>query len=317
MSESEELAKNLALSKMAEADFLEAKQKLDKQNLILAKRIVDAETKLETTEVEVELNEFYAESLKARETLLQNLILNGKLSKIIEANKKRQEKIHEVEKLEGYDLSLSAPGKKELGLVISGEEYEPSLENLGLTNTGIKFLNLNGNLFVIKDGEFDVSSEDNINMLRTLSSDDMEKLLSRYPELAFRLDVDTLLDRDLRVKILKALATFVFNEFGSSDATAINRKLGEPLSLRRKTVNTFEAYLGGLKNMFKVKIRKYLLEKKPDALDEIGKLPCNIHSPLLPDDLYEPETEKSESEKSEKSIEDQIDDFLKSLSDEV
>ena len=316
MAEAEEISKNFAISKMVEANFSNLKQKLDKQNMVVAKKILELEQRVETTEVEAEINELSAESSNCRKELLRNLVRASKVSEVIERNKARQAYMQTEAKIEGYDLGLNVPSKKEIEQIVNGENYDVSLDNLGLGATSVKFLNYKGNIFYLSDGKIDCTGPDNLYQLKMLTADDIEKIIAKYPEIITSISGEALLDSDLRVKLLKAIASYSFGELRNSSVEELNKKLGEPITLKRKYISSFESYISGIKNLFQVKVKKYLLNKNPDAAQEIEKLPCNEHSPLLPDALYEVEQKEIGQIQEVNSIEKEIDEFLKNLAED-
>lgn len=291
--------------------FSACKQKLERQAELLAQKITEIEEKMQTTENEIEINTAFEESKKLREQLLEMLIQMDNLQKFISKNQRRLSYITSQLKIEG-----------ETPRTIARKDFEKKFEGAGEVSADA--LNLNGdstliniddNLFVLSGDKIDMNNQKNLDLIKSLEQDKIFKLMSTYPDSFLNLSAENLLDTTLRVKVLKSIANYVFEQSKTKTFTEINDSLGRPLSFRYEIVSTFESYIKAIKNLFKVKIKKWLIENNPEKKEQIdAKLGCNEHSKMLPEDLYVPEKGKPQIEENkELDIDAEIDEFLKNL----
>lgn len=315
MAEVKDLKIYGSIAKNVLHSFGAAHQKIEKQCESLADKLNSIENKLQATDSEVELNTLFAESKKVREALLKNLIIKNKLEIVISKNEERLELI----KTElGEDVEENAVSKKEIEQLLKQNYNETNTTSLGLNEDSVKFVNFEGMLLVVSGEGLNISDGDNLSIILSMDFDKLNMLISMFPTLISTVTVEQLLDSNLRTKLLKSLAAYVFEELKTKTISEINENLGSLLVFKKEITNTFEAYVAGVSNLFKVKIRKHLIERFPEKAEEIiSKLNCNEHSMLLPEDVYVPaeDQNKNKTEEGEVNIDTEIDAFLKSLSD--
>lgn len=312
MLEIQELKKYGALAKVLIEKLTFVMQNLNKRSESLAEKLYSLEEKLQQSEKEIEINTFFTETQKLRNELLNVLIKKDRVSKLLQRNKDR---LSVISKEIDLDEDIISESIKPALFEVKNSDIEVGTKSLGLSENEQQLLNLNGKLLLLSNGEIDLSNSNNLDIIKTLSYEDLNKLIYCFPKYLKELPAKLLFNSSFRINMLKALASYVFEEIKVKTLTEINDSLGEFLCFTYEISNSFEDYMAGVRNLFKVKIKQYLVSQNADQSAEISsKLICDESSRLLPEEYFKKSVDTKKSDDStDIDIDAEIDAFLASL----
>ena len=232
----------------------------------LHKKLSQAEEKMQKSENEIEINKCFLEAETLREELLKCLIQKSAIEKLLLRQAERLAAIKDKIDLEDENGSAKKYIKE-----LSESQEDVSVNGLGLSENKNQLISYKSQLLLIKNGELDLSSQDNCEALKTLSFEEFGELIYHYPTFVKNITEKMLLSSKFRINLLKAVASYVFEEQKSKTLIEINNNMGQLLNFDYNIVSTFADYIDSVINLFKVKIKSYLQSKNPEQSEIISK----------------------------------------------
>lgn len=262
--------------------------------------------------------------------LVLAMSLKDRVDMLINRNLGRMEYLSD--KLEMAGIYNERYDKKAFNDLESAELDNVSEENLNLNkaqngNQTMKFVL--GETLVFVDGKLDFTVEHNKQVLMSVDSDFLTKIVASYPSSVSTIPNEMLLNIPVKQNILKAVTTYVSEGVKTKSIKDINRELGGLLSFKTEITSNVTDYVAGVQNMFDVTCKALLIEKFPQKAKQIKeKLRCNEKSGLLPpakhfsvfDELVQEETSVenlSEEDMLDKERNDLIQDLVNSMYEEI
>ena len=313
MLEVEQLRKHGAVTIFLQEKYSEIMQKLEKQCEISAQKLSQAEEKMQKSENEIEINKCFLEAEALREELLKCLIQKSAIEKLLLRQAERLAAIKDK-----IDLEEENGSAKKYIKELSESQEEVSVNGLGLSESKNQLISYKSQLLLIKNGELDLSSQDNCEALKTLSFEELGELIYHYPTFVKNITEKILLSSKFRINLLKAVASYVFEEQKSKTLIEINNNMGQLLNFDYNIVSTFADYIDSVINLFKVKIKSYLQSKNPEQSEIISKkLICDESSNLLPKELIKKSADSNSTDSGsageDVDIDAEINAFLSNL----
>ncbi len=267
----------------------------------------------------------YSKKLKEMQAkLVLALALKGRVQAISQRNEDRVEMLND--RLESAGIYNERFDKKVLSNMETAELKNISESELNLNPAltgGVRLKFVEGETLAFVDGKLNFSVPYNINVMRSLSSETLTKLIELYPYAVSTIPDEVLLDVKTKQNVLKGITSFVTDEIKVKTIKDINKDLGGVLSFRTEITQTATDYMAGVQNLFDVICKQQLLEKYPHKAEEFAsKLKCNEKSELLPssrkvavfaDGLAADEKKSEEQESEEVRIEQEREDLIQDL----
>lgn len=291
-----------AVSKMIASNFSVALSKVTKRLLELSYKISETEKKLKITENEFEINSLSNETKGLREELLSLLIVKDKLNKLIEKNNFRLEVI----KKNVDENQINAVSKKQIDGFLGNRIEDITLENLGISDSGIKYLLFKDKILKIKDGEIIFDDKENIETLSSLETQDFLVIFDLFPSIVNNVP-DSLLITNLRLKLLKAVLSYVFENSKTQTFSKINKSFGEPLAFDKAVPSSYLDFTEEIINLYKVRIKNYLIQENQTQEKLISdEIDCDETSLMLPE-KYRVQSQDEEDDEND------VDAFIKKM----
>lgn len=309
---------------------------VDSMRVVLLKlRKISEKTANELNNLEIALSKaktlqeigVISKKIKEMQTkLLLSMSLKNRVETITNRNKARIEYFND--RLESSGIYTERYDKRALSEMEVCEldnlsEQEINLNKVQNGNTSMRFV-LGENL-VFVDGKLDFSVAYNKNVLRSLSTDTLTKIVGLYPYCVASVPDDMLLNISVKQNLLKAITTYVSEELKTKSMAIVNKNLGGLLSFKTEITSNVTDYMAGVQNMFDVSCKALLLQRYPEKTALINeKLKCNGRSALLPaSKIYEvlSGTEnvaiQTETESAEEDNEKFVQDLISSMYAEI
>lgn len=309
MSEVQELKNHAMATKALKQKLSNINQSLNKQSEETAQMLAQLEERMQLSENETEINKCFSNSSNLREELLTILKRKETILKLLDRQQDRLDKI-------SFEIDLNDIGEinKINYKVFSEIHAELSIENLGLSEQENQLKNFKGQLLKIKNTEIDLADLNNIEIIKNLGYDELSELIYHYPNLVNQISAKMLFNSKFRINFLKAIACYVFEELKTKTVSDVNSNLGNLLNFDYEIVNNFTDYMNGIINLFKVKIKSYLISINKEQSAEISKkLDCDETSKLLPPELHKNSADNNNVDDGKIDIDSEIDAFLADL----
>ena len=263
-----------------------ALEKITKQCERFVLEIDEIDKKLEAAESGAEINEYSKISEQKRTELIKLLAIRNRLKLLIFRNKSRVKYIDDILKNAGvYNESFD---RKKIAEIEKQESENISENTLNLNvfedgkETETKFFE--GEIITLFDGKLDFSRDVNKKILAQADDEYLSKVIKNYPASMASVSVDMLANSVIKKRILKAIATYVYDETKKKDIKQVNKNLGNLLEFKTEITKSAEDYVAGVSNMFNAEVKKYMLDTQPEKADQIkDKLKCNEKSELIPE----------------------------------
>lgn len=292
------------LAKFVIENFSLAEKKAKKVCEEGVKKLSEAEKRMQSSFDEIQINSAFKFIEDEREKLLKIFAVLDRIECVIKRNEKR---LSFISKEIDTSLSESTDIKK---FVENQVDFVDEI-TLGIENPLEKVLNFDGRLIKVENGKFELNDE-NISLIKSLSETELKKLFDIFPNILSLIPISEYLDNEFRLKALKIITMFVFDEYKSKSFEEINKNLGLGLNFSVKKIENFESFIDEMINLFKVKIKHYLLEKNAGSDEEIkSSLICNESSIFLPiEHFVQVDKHELEVEKLNEEVDDLLNDIL-------
>ncbi len=306
-----DLKKHKALAEQIISNCTFCLQKIEKYCTMLAEKLYELEQKLQKLENEVELNIYFAESEKLRNSLLSLLIAKDKIYELINRNNSR---LNEIKKQIALDDDGVEPSHKAIDAMLDSKSINVNEDTLGFSADSIQLKLYKNTLFKMKNNKLDMSSEENLEAIKNLNFEDLKNIIFIYPSIVSQIEEKQLIEASFRIKLLKVIATYVFDKIESKTLLEINSDFCGLLSFKYKIANSAEEYIREIENLYRVKISNYLAQKYPNKKSDIyKKLKPNVHSKFLPEEFYEEEKIENSPQTGASDLDAEIEEFIKSI----
>lgn len=262
--------------------------KIKKQCELVIVEIEEIEKDLKGADSGIKINEFSKSSEEKRNELIRLLAIKNRIDQMIDKNNSRIAFINN--KLNELGLLNQSVDKKQILEIEKQESGNISMISLNLNKSSedgemhsLEFLD--GEVFELLNGNLDFSLEENKTKLKTISDENMLKIIKNHPASIASIPIELLVDSKLKKKVLKSLSTYVVDESKFKSIKDINKELGFLLEFKTEITNTPEDYIAGVMNMFNVQIKQFLLENAELEDQDLikNKLKCNEKSELIPE----------------------------------
>ncbi len=218
------------------------------------------------------INKLSKEFDKLKTEFLSDLALAVALDSINEKNALRIRFINGILSSAGIYSDLA--DKKELKNLMARISKTKINENEDFTAFDLKnshTIFFNGELFEIFNGKLDFSREINKLVLNNNADIALEMAIKNYPESLSTIEANELLNINLKKKVLKKIAFFVYDNHEKLSYAKINKVLGNILNLNLGCPSSINGFILAIENVLNKKIIDFLKQNIPELAAEIDK----------------------------------------------